>query len=646
MPAEPASRFHPHALAAAILVVALLATWFAYAPGMGGSTHFDDQSSLGQLRSVTDSATAFRFVTGGSAGPLGRPLALASFVPQAYAWPASTEVLLRTNILIHLLNGVLVTWFLYLLGRSRKQMERQAALIGVGAGAIWMLMPLLASSSLFIVQRMTTLSALFMLLGAVGYLYARNVIDRRPIAALCGMTLALGAGATLGVLAKENGALLFLLVLAAEYTLLDPPSNVSRRLWRTWFSVVLVAPLVVLLVYLASALPYPESVVLRRDFTGLERLITQAEILWKYLYLAFLPNIPSLGPFHDDYAVQRNLLNPVTLLSVGGWIAAVFAAVGLRHKAPLFSFAVAWYVLGHLLESTTLSLELYFEHRNYLPLIGPVYALVASVFSLGLQWRRIAILSITAYSFILGGILYSTTSLWGWPLIAAEMWQIYKPQSKRANVYLAQALEKDYDPYTARRVLQTYLNDNPDAYGVRLYILGISCRLEPDADHGATIRSLKEELTSARFSYFVMNSFAQLTDLVREGRCPGIDDRELYELGDSILANPRFNLPIVHHNVHVLMSRITLENREFEKTMIHIEKALESKYVPETLYLAVGILNLGGRDDLARIFIGEALDRDPPSHPLRALQWKRERAQLAAVLKAIERRDVTQDGTT
>ena len=415
-----------------ILFAGLLATWFAYAPGLSGSLQFDDYHNLEGLTTVNDPASALRFIADGVAGPLGRPLALASFVPQAYAWPNAPEVFLRTNILIHLLNGALVAWFLYLVGRARRQREQHAAVVAAGASVIWMLMPLLASSSLLIVQRMTTLSALLMLLGMVGYMCARRAIGRRPLLALAGMTLALGSGALLGALAKENGILIFVFILATELALLDRPLNISRSAWRAWFGLVLVAPLVLLSLYLMSLLPYSQETVLRRGFSGFERLITQAEILWQYLYLAFFPNVPSLGPFHDDYQIQRSLLSGTSLLSVGAWLLTIVAAVMLRRKAPLFTFAVAWYLLGHLLESTTISLELYFEHRNYLPLVGPAYALVASLAQLARTWRRIAVIGAIAYAGILGSVLLSTTSLWGSPALAAEMWHIYKPQSIRA----------------------------------------------------------------------------------------------------------------------------------------------------------------------------------------------------------------------
>jgi 4-amino-4-deoxy-L-arabinose transferase-like glycosyltransferase len=142
---------------------------------------------------------------------------------------------------------------------SKATRANNAALVAAGASAIWMLMPLLASSSLLIVQRMTTLSALLMLLGMVGYMCARRAIGRRPLLALAGMTLALGAGASLGALAKENGILIFAFILATELVLLDRPLNVSRSAWRAWFGLVLVGPLVLLSLYLMSCCPIPRK---------------------------------------------------------------------------------------------------------------------------------------------------------------------------------------------------------------------------------------------------------------------------------------------------------------------------------------------------------------------------------------------------
>ena len=636
MPANPAFRLHPHVLSVLVLIAGLSATWLAYAPGMGGSLHFDDPHNLQGLGTVHDSTSAFRFLATGTAGPLGRPLALASFIPQAYAWPNATDVFLRTNILIHLLNGVLLTWFLYLLGIARRQTEREAALIAAGAGAIWMLMPLLASSSLLIVQRMTTLSAVFMLLGAVGYLYARLALDRRPLWALCGMTLAIGFGATLGALAKENGALLFLFILAIEATLLDRPSSVSRGLWRGWFVVVLVMPLAALLYFLASVVPYSANTVLMRDFTGLERVMTQAGILWKYLYLAFLPNVPSLGPFHDDYQVQRSLLNLLTLVSVGGWLAVISAAIVLRRRAPLFTFAVCWFLLGHLLESTTVGLELYYEHRNYMPLIGPVYALVASLAQIEQKWRRIAAVGAVAYSVMIGAVLFSTTSLWGSPALAAEMWYLHKPHSLRAAQYLAGELARQGDPFGSRKILLRYLESNPDAHGVRLQALVMSCQLAPESDHSDVVQELQYELAITDFSFSTVEALRQLDRLVRQDRCPSIDDKAVYTLGQSLLQNQKFNAPIVRHNIHVALAMIGIDRGDLGLTMAHMEEALRTFHSPETLLLTVGILNSAGQYDMSTELLMDARNRRPPRHPMRALQWEQELERIESVILMLQ----------
>ena len=44
---------------------------------------------------------------------------------------------------------------------------------------------------------------------------------------------------------------------------------------------------------------------------------------------------------------------------------------------PLVSFGIAWFLVGHGMESTFLPLEIVHEHRNYLPLFGILLAVVS-----------------------------------------------------------------------------------------------------------------------------------------------------------------------------------------------------------------------------------------------------------------------------
>ncbi|HUH00227.1 MAG TPA: hypothetical protein VMQ83_13785 [Gammaproteobacteria bacterium] len=628
MATKIASTVRQHAPAAVIMLAAIVAAWFAYAPGLTGTMWFDDSVNLGGLSEVHETSNAFPFIFSGRAGPTGRPLALATFVPQAYAWPSALDVFLRTNILIHLLNGVLVTWFLYLLGLGRRQSEGHAALVGASSAAVWMLLPILASSSLLIVQRMTTLSAVFGLLGGIAYLYARRMIELRPVLALSGMTIALGVGALLGMLAKENGALLFLFILAIEATILDRPANISRVQWRSWFTAVLIVPAVIMLVYLVTRLPYDQSIVLVRNFNGLERLLTQASVLWNYLYLAFIPNLPGLGPFHDDTQVHRNILDLTAIVAVAGWIAVISAAVMLRRRAPLFTFAVAWYLLGHSLESTTIPLELYFEHRNYMPLIGPTYALIAATFAATLPWRRILMVTTAAYSLVLGGVLYSVTSLWGTPAIAVEMWYIYKPNSIRAAEVLAQQMEKVGSPDVARKVLMEVREKHPNAHLLDLQILLMSCQSEPDLDYSAAVRSLEERLRTADFSNTARGLLWGLDYLIRTGRCPQLPHNAVDRLTRSLLANPRFSAPDVRSNLLIILAQTAIERGETEVVVSYCRQALELTPSPPTLTAVIQVLDSAGLNEAAQDIIDEARSLIP-SHPVKAKLW-------ADTLKSLE----------
>ena len=89
----------------------LLATIWAYWPGLHGPFVLDDFGSiaaLGDHGGIKDWATFKAFVFGGHSGPTGRPLSLLTFLVDATNWPADSFSFKRTNLVIHLLNGVLL----------------------------------------------------------------------------------------------------------------------------------------------------------------------------------------------------------------------------------------------------------------------------------------------------------------------------------------------------------------------------------------------------------------------------------------------------------------------------------------------------------------------------------------------------------
>ena len=623
-------------LAALLLLSALLLTLLIYRQGLGGSLHFDDGINLGWLAEVNQGNPALAYVMNGRSGLLGRPLALATFVPQAYAWPDLTGIFILTNIQLHLINGLLIAWLAFLLGRTLGRDNGQSAILAALTATTWMLLPILASSSLLIVQRMNLLSATLVLAGLVAYLYFRQKINERPSLAITAMSTSIGLASILAILAKENGALLPLYILALELSLLNRPNRIKAATWKTWYLLFLVVPALVILGYLLARYPYAQKIIYSRNFNGSERLLTEAHILWQYLLHTLLPSPTAFGPFQDGQVVHRNWLAASSLFAWCGWVVVIALAFKFKQKAPLFTLATAWYLLGHSLESTTIPLELYFEHRNYLPIFGPVFALLAYVTSHAMPGRRIAYTLLTLFIGLQASILYSVTSLWGNPPLAAEMWNRYEPNSIRAAQYLAQQLQADDYHIAARKVLMAYLERHPDAEAVRIQVLHISCGIQQTDANRQMLEKLENGLPTYYFQRGAFDALARLYENTLHKPCEGVNSDTIYRLAEILAANPAYQAyTLEQHNLHILMARIGIEKRDLDLTMRHLEQALASNHNMPTLLLAVNILTSAGLNSTAREFADEAATYRP-DNPIKAAIWDYQFRQLQAALDKLE----------
>jgi len=618
------------------MAAVLLLGWFIYQPASNGVYLLDDRSNLAGLESVRDAQTALQFVVSGKAGPVGRPLSLATFLPQAATWNESAAPFIRVNIAIHLLNGLLACLFFLQLTRARSIEHPNGRLMAIAAMALWLFLPLLASSSLMIVQRMATLAATFMLLGLNGYLYARARIESDTNAALTGMAMSLLAGTALAVLSKENGALLPGLVLVMEATLLKAPLNVAHKSWRNWRIVFLGVPTLAVLLLLLSILPYSEDTVLRRGMTGWERLMTQATVLWEYLLNAFLPRPAEYGPFQDGYPLARSITDPLTLLSVVSWMILIAGAILWRRKYPVIAFAVLWFVTAHLLESTTLPLELYFEHRNYIPIMGPVFALSYSLLSITGQYRNVARLAVAGYVIVNAAILLSVTSLWGKPLEAAGYWSFNSPNSVRAAAHLASRQMNEIAGPVGLITLQEFAARHPEHGYLRLHELAVSCRLDSERDYTRVIADLEKTLPSIRFDYSVGTMLDNLMLAISETGCTTVDRATVKRLAKAVASNPIYaNNDHFMHAYHLVMAGIALEQGDQREAMRELQRAKSAMRTNKVDSLIVSRLAAESRFDEARDYLDEA-DDALPLHPLRRLSARIALNQLRREVDVLE----------
>lgn len=374
----------------ALGIVALLAATLLFAvywPGLHGPLLLDDFENLAPLsRYRSGQLTAAGVIFGNHSGMLGRPVSMASFVLDANIWGAQLFGFKLTNLALHLACAAIV-WRLLSRLLRRDPLLDAAHWLPLWLAVLWAALPIQVSTVLYVIQRMAILSALLTLAALMVYVHGRECYEaNRTRAGAIWIWLVFPAVVGLATLAKENGALA--IPLAAVIELAWFRTARRPRPVTAFFTVTLVVPLFAALALFAL---HPEMLTngyAGRDFTLIERLLTQSRILWDYVGAALVPNGPKLGLFHDDYPLSRGLLTPATtLLAIGGWMIAIGLAILLRRMAPTFTFGVGFFLAAHAMESSVLPLELYFEHRNYLASVGLLVA-VAGLGGLAIKQLR------------------------------------------------------------------------------------------------------------------------------------------------------------------------------------------------------------------------------------------------------------------
>src|SRR5450432_3510528 len=230
-----------------LLIAATIAlTAWALWPGLHGGFVFDDAANLDPLSAYgpVDTLPALaRYVTSGGADPTGRPIAMLSFLLDGRHSPTDPYPFKLTNLLLHLLNGMLLFIALAELGRASLLESQRACRTAVLAAGLWMLHPLFVSTTMYIVQREAMLPATF----TFAALWAWLVLRRRLLAghdrAVWWMAVAVLLGTALATLSKANGMLLPALLLVVECCLPKPPDAATRlrkaRNWLLWIPTLL-----------------------------------------------------------------------------------------------------------------------------------------------------------------------------------------------------------------------------------------------------------------------------------------------------------------------------------------------------------------------------------------------------------------------
>lgn len=625
-PQAGADKISTRWMVALMMVLLSGLTYWLYQRGFSAGFQFDDAGSISGVSGVHNVSSALAYLFDGRTGSLGRPLSLVTFLLQKESWPNDPGAFFMFNALIHIFNGVLVFWLSYRLTQFFPEKFRNPTWFSLAVTALWMTLPLHVSASLMAVQRMTTLSSMFMLLGLVGYVSGRALLDKSPVRAYGLMSVSLVMGTVLALLCKENGALLPLYVLVLETTLIRvagvPPSNIW---FKRWIWVFLGAPVLLVAAYFVYSWPTMMGGYGLRSFNLYERLLTETRILWDYFSQILLPARSGIGPYQDGYIISKGLFEPATTaVAIVGWISAIFAAWWVRKHYPVILFGLLWFLAGHVIESSFIPLELYFEHRNYIASFGPLLAVCVLIWQVPAKILRVSLAGLVLMVLLRLFVLSEITHIWGQPLLSAKLWSEEHPHSVRATLFLADVYSDAGDHLAARQTILESFARNRNDTTLALQSVYLSCPYDDQATFLSRVNKIEQVLSTGTLSKIASNLLRAMLGAQQRGECPHLTRDQLFRMADMILANPHSQaVPGALVDLHFFKSRLyAIEG----KPEFSIRELLMAFQIKKEYQIAVAVAramaNAGYLDD-ARAFLDRAIFY-APRNPLIKQRWQME----------------------
>lgn len=618
-----------------LLILAL--TISIYIPGLHGDFVFDSDTNIVANESLHIDAFSWQSLKSAAlssySGPLGRPIPVASFALNHLFSGLDPFAYKLTNLLIHCINGVIIFLItlklLTFLAKDKVQPENKSVLwVALCVSAVWLLHPVNLTNVLYVVQRMNSTSMLFVLTGILSYTIGRTrSLSGKPYFAA---TLVIPTLCTLlAVLCKENGALLPAYLFILEITVFHFRSSTpsTGKLLAGYYILALLIPGLVVLTLLIVKADWLLSLYEIRDFTLVERLLTEARVVWSYVGMIFIPNSASYGLFLDDIVVSRSVLDPVTTLPA---VIALFLAAGIalytRKRAPVLSLGIMFFLAGHLVESTIYPLELAYEHRNYLPSYGLLLAFFYYLLSHGVltpQRMKVRRLGAVVFICIFSLVTFMRSVYWAdeFELSIAE--QTHHPLSSRANIMLgikygliAEANEEKRDQFyeLAKGVFlkEASLGDNATdgLFQLILFSSILDRPIDPD-----WVSVLETRLEHEAFKVNNVNLISAMVSCQLDSRC-SLPDDTVISLNQAALRNQSARGRIAAE-LYTAASKYSLVRlSDIESALFLIAQAAEAmpedpRYRVHLVKLLIGLNRLDdANDEIERVAALDTLGKE------------------------------------
>jgi Tfp pilus assembly protein PilF len=315
------------------------------------------------------------------------------------------------------------------------------SLIALFSALLFVSHPLQTQAVTYIVQRFTSLAALFYLLSLVFYINGR--LASRQASKLASFFLSLFF-AVCAMKTKENTLTLPLMIVLYEFVFFRTPLKKKLLFILPVLLMLLIIPLSLIRTDTSLGDVLSEMSAKTRIQTQMPRvdyLLTQFRVITTYIRLLLFPVHQN---FDYDYPIYHSLFAPQVFLSfiflTGLFGGAVYLSYRSRavgaglvparlqgrqpqelplqspdHLSRLVGFGILWFFLTLSVESSVIPIiDVIFEHRVYLPSVGFFISVTAGLFLAASRFKmeKIAVIALILATLIFTSVSYARNNIW------------------------------------------------------------------------------------------------------------------------------------------------------------------------------------------------------------------------------------------